>query len=231
MSSSANPLRPTKSFEHKLVSAILDGTYPPGAKLPAERALAVEMGVTRPTLRETLKQMEAEGWITIAHGKPTVVNDYLKTGGLGILSTLTRHKGFVSKSFVSHFLELRSALMPRMAMFAVWEERDPLLAYLREAEALKEDSSSYVTYDWGLHLRLADLSGNPFYRMILNDFGEMYLSMGTLYFDEPDHRRDSKLYYGALREVVENGDCKGASELVRETMENASTLWRSMVGA
>ena len=228
---STNPLRPTKFAEHKLVSAILDGTYPPGSKLPAERALAVEMGVTRPTLRETLKQMEAEGWITIAHGKPTVVNDYLKTGGLGILSTLTRHKGYVPNSFVSHFLELRSALLPRMTLFAVWEERDSLLAYLMKAEGLEENSISYVDYDWGLHLKLADLSGNPFYRMILNDFGEMYLNMGVVYFEQEAHRRESLEYYKTLRDATEASDCNGAAEVVRETMENASTLWKSMVGS
>ncbi|SCY15839.1 GntR family transcriptional regulator [Desulfoluna spongiiphila] len=230
MDNSAGPLRPTKFAEHKLVSAILDGTYPPGSKLPAERALAVEMGVTRPTLRETLKQMETEGWITIAHGKPTLVNDYLKTGGLGILSTLTRHKGYVPNAFVSHFLELRSALMPRMALFAVWEERDRLLAYLGEAQGLAETSAAYVAYDWGLHLILADLSGNPFYRMILNDFGEMYLYMGGMYFEEDAHRRESSAYYKTLREAVEASDCKGASEVVRQTMEQASALWKSMVG-
>jgi len=230
MDNSARPLRPTKFAEHKLVSAILEGTYPPGSKLPAERALAIEMGVTRPTLRETLKQMGAEGWITIAHGKSTIVNDYLKTGGLGILSTLTRHKGYVPDAFVSHFLELRSALMPRMALFAVWEERDRLLAYLKKSEELEETALVYVAYDWGLHLTLADLSGNPFYRMILNDFGEMYLNMGGIYFEQPAHRGESLEYYKVLLEAVEARDCKGASEVVRQNMENASTLWKSMVG-
>ena len=226
---STNLLRPTKFAEFKLVSAILDGTYPPGSKFPAERALAVDVGVTRPTLRETLKQMEAEGWITIAHGKPTVVNDYLKTGGLGILSTLTRHKGYVPDSFVSHFLELRSALMPRMTLFAVWEERDALLMYLDEAEGLHGNATDFVGYDWGLHLKLADLSGNPFYRMILNDFGEMYLGMGVTYFDVAAHRQESRDYYEKLRRAVVERDCKGAANLVRETMESASALWKSMV--
>lgn len=229
--SSDNLLRPTKFAEHKLVSSILDGTYPPGSKLPAERVLAVELGMTRPTLRETLKQMETEGWITIAHGKPTVVNDYLKTGGLGILSTLTRHKGYVPNAFVSHFLELRSALMPRMALFAVWEHRDKLLAYLSRAADLEETATAFVAFDWGLHLELADLSGNPFYRMILNDFDEMYLGLGAVYFELEAHRRESQGYYTALREAAEASDCEGAAEVVRQTMDSASTLWKSMVGS
>lgn len=224
------PIRATKYAEHKLISAILDGTYPPGSKLPAERALAEELGLTRPTLRETLKQMETEGWITIAHGKPTVVNDYLKTGGLGILSTLTRHKGYVPDTFVGHFLELRTAILPRIIHFAVWEKRQTLLEYLKKSEGLDETAVDYVEFDWGLHLVMADLSGNPFYRMILNDFGEMYCNMGVLYFDVPEFRASSQEYYRALRHAVEQRDCARAEAIVKETMEQAAVLWKSIVG-
>ncbi|MCG8472832.1 MAG: GntR family transcriptional regulator [Desulfobacterales bacterium] len=224
------PVRATKFAEHKLISAILDGTFPPGSKLPAERALAEELGLTRPTLRETLKQMETEGWITIAHGKPTLVNDYLKTGGLGILSTLTRHKGYVPDAFVSHFLELRTAIMPRMMHFAVWENREGLLEYLAQAEQLEENAVSYVEYDWGLHLVISDFSGNPFYRMILNDFGEMFCNMGVLYFDVAEFRNSSLNYYRSLRKAVADQDCGQAAKVVKETMEQAAVLWKSMVG-
>ncbi|MGD8972137.1 MAG: GntR family transcriptional regulator, partial [Desulfobacterales bacterium] len=49
-------LRPTQHVEKILVSSILDGTYPTGTALPNERALAAQIGVTRPTLRETLQR-------------------------------------------------------------------------------------------------------------------------------------------------------------------------------
>jgi GntR family negative regulator for fad regulon and positive regulator of fabA len=48
-------LRPTQYVEKILVTAMLDGTYSCGTALPNERTLAERMGVTRPTLRETLK--------------------------------------------------------------------------------------------------------------------------------------------------------------------------------
>ena len=56
---------PTQHVEKYLVTALLDGTYAPGAALPSERSLANEIGVTRPTLRETLQRLANEGWITI----------------------------------------------------------------------------------------------------------------------------------------------------------------------
>ena len=79
------PLRPARYAEHRLITSVLNGTYPPGAKLPNERALSVELGVTRPTLREMLQRLARNGWLTIRQGKPTVVNDYRLTGGHGRL--------------------------------------------------------------------------------------------------------------------------------------------------
>ena len=69
-------LRPTQYVEKILVTAFLDGTYPTGASLPNERSLAEQIGVTRPTLRETLQRLATEGWIKIRHGKSTVVRNY-----------------------------------------------------------------------------------------------------------------------------------------------------------
>ena len=44
-----------------LVQRVLDGTYRADSRLPAERALAEELGVTRTSLREALRQMESRG--------------------------------------------------------------------------------------------------------------------------------------------------------------------------
>jgi GntR family transcriptional regulator, negative regulator for fad regulon and positive regulator of fabA len=79
MAMTRNPtraFRPREYAEHRLITAILDGTYPPETALPAERAMAETLGITRPTLRETLQRLSREGWIRIRHGKSSVVNDY-----------------------------------------------------------------------------------------------------------------------------------------------------------
>ena len=59
------PLRPTQYAEHILVTSILNGTYPAGAVLPGERDMANALGITRPTLRETLQRLAGEGWVQI----------------------------------------------------------------------------------------------------------------------------------------------------------------------
>ncbi|MGL6177318.1 MAG: fatty acid metabolism transcriptional regulator FadR, partial [Vibrionaceae bacterium] len=64
-----------------------------GSILPAERELSEQIGVTRTTLREVLQRLARDGWLTIQHGKPTRINDYMNTAGLSILDTLVTLEG------------------------------------------------------------------------------------------------------------------------------------------
>jgi DNA-binding transcriptional MocR family regulator len=50
-----------RQIAEQLRSAILDGEYPPGVRLPPERDLAQRLGVSRPSVREALIALEVEG--------------------------------------------------------------------------------------------------------------------------------------------------------------------------
>lgn len=54
---------------------ILDGTYPSGQPLPSEEALAAEFGVSRPTIREGIKTLVAEGLAEVSRPRGTIVRD------------------------------------------------------------------------------------------------------------------------------------------------------------
>jgi GntR family transcriptional regulator len=54
-----------------LLSRIATGQIPPGSKLPPEPELAEEMGVSRPTLREALRSLEEDGFVTRTSGAGT----------------------------------------------------------------------------------------------------------------------------------------------------------------
>lgn len=54
---------------------ILDGTYTAGQPLPSEEALAAEFGVSRPTVREGMKALTAEGLVEVSRPRGTIVRD------------------------------------------------------------------------------------------------------------------------------------------------------------
>ncbi len=53
------------------------GDYAPGARLPSEHVLSEQLGISRPTLREALHQLEEEGAIVRRHGVGTFVAERL----------------------------------------------------------------------------------------------------------------------------------------------------------
>jgi len=56
-----------------LLDLIKNGTYQPGEQLPSEADLAVQLGISRSTLREALLNLEREGIITRKHGVGTFI--------------------------------------------------------------------------------------------------------------------------------------------------------------
>lgn len=223
-------MRPAKYAEHTLLTLILTGEFTPGMALPGERKLAEQIGVTRPTLRETLQRMSREGWLKIRHGKSTIVNDYMNEGGMGLLSTLAKFGDYLPESFIENFLNIRCVVLPQVARMTVERNPELLLEYLEQSEGLDDDPEIYTDYDWKLQLLMASNSGNPLYRMILNDFDFMYRTMGVVYFSDKDARALSLEYYRSLAKAVKASDSMETENLVREIMEKAVTIWGVVYG-
>jgi GntR family negative regulator for fad regulon and positive regulator of fabA len=221
------PLRPAQYVEHKLLTSILDGTWPPASVLPNERTLADLFGVTRPTLRETLRRLADEGWLTIRHGKPTMVNNYWEKGGMALLSTMSKYSEYLPNGFVTHLLEVRSNLLPGIALSAVRGSVQALLTYLSRAEGLEDKAEAFVNYDWELQLLMARHSRNPIYTLMLNDFASIFEKTAFKYFSKPVARKTSRGYYLNLYSALKKGE-DGVDEIVRHAMEESMKIWMEL---
>ncbi|NNF99128.1 MAG: GntR family transcriptional regulator [Desulfobacteraceae bacterium] len=221
-------LRPAQHTEYQLLTSILNGTHPPGSALPNERSLAMHLGITRPTLREALQRMAREGWITIQHGKATMVNDYALDGGMGMLTTLSAHPEFLPAAYILHFLEVRLVLLPEVAGMAAEKAPETLLRHLSRHEQLNDDKESFAEFDWQLQLLMATHSGNPIFRLIVNDFSQLFKTMAPAYFAMDDARRASTGYYQALSRFITGNDREKVVAIVRSAMRDAMVRWKQM---
>lgn len=223
----AMPLRPARHAKRRLIAAILDGTYPQGAWLPSERVLAEKLGITRPTVREALHRLEAEGWITIRHGRPTMVNNYWETGGLALLGTLVSHSDLVPARLIMHLLDFRLIMLPPVAGAAADKAPGALLDFLSERRLLSESGGRFAEYDWRLQIRMARLSQNPVYSMILNDFHSIFYAMAGFYFSHQQAREASMRFYEELYFAVHEG-CARVEQVVRKAMEQSIDIWKQI---
>ena len=220
-------LRPSQYVEKILITAILDGTYSCGTALPNERSLAQQMGVTRPTLRETLQRLAGEGWITIHHGKPTVINDYWQEGGLRLLGTLSKYSQYLPNGFITHLLEVRLTMLPSVAGRAARFQPEILLNCLAEARNLTEDAKAFSNFDWKLQMLMARNSQNPVFSLILNDFGRIFANMALHYFNFNTARRASRTYYRELTRAIEK-HTNTVEDVVKKAMEESISIWQEI---
>ncbi len=225
------PIKPAMHAEQALITAILDGVYPAGASLPAERELARQLGVTRPTLREALQRLERDGWVTIRHGKPTQVNDIWREGGLNALSALVHYSANLPPDFVTNLLELRKVLAPAYIRAAVANAPTTVADLLAQADTLEDSAAAFANFDWQLHRALSIASGNPIFTMVLNGFSGFYEELARRYFTSPVAREVSRQFYSALADAASRQDPDEAERVARQVMERSIELWQSTGGA
>jgi len=220
-------MRPSAYAEHMLVTAMLDGTYPPGSTLPGERSLATELGITRPTLRETLQRLSREGWIKIRHGKSSQVRDYWTKGGLGLLGTLADYAQYIPDNSILHLLEIRALFMPEAAAQAAGSSPLKITACFENVNLPDDTPQSFAEFDWQWQVLVTRYSGNPFFPLIFNDFAPVFKNAGIRYFSMPEARNASRAFYRQFYNAVSHGK-KNVKKIVKAAMHKSIDLWKTL---
>ena len=141
---------------------ILDGRLAPGQRLPAERSLSEALGVSRPTVREAIRSLQAMNILESRHGAGTFV------ASLSV-DELLRPLQFVlslAEGGLDHLFEVRLLLEPGAARLAAERAGEEQVAGLRdcaaraEAEAI-DDAEAMLRLDIELHERIFEACANP----------------------------------------------------------------------
>lgn len=219
--------RPIDYAEHALVERIISGVYAIGDRLPPERELAAGLGVTRPTLREAMRRLEQEGWLLVKHGKPTLVRDFWREGGLSVLNRIIQHQGYIKTGFVTDLLEFRLLVAPTYTREAVLHNPERIAAHLDAAPTLDASAEAFSTFDWALHRALTAASGSVIYPLMLNGFAGFYERLALIYFQPQEARHASHAYYGALGQAAHVADADTAYTLSASVMRASIDYWRA----
>lgn len=81
---------PKLDFIERMEELLLMNVLLPGERLPAERDLAQQMGVSRAVIHEGLLELGSRGLIRLRSRHGWVVNDFAKDGSLSLLNSLYR---------------------------------------------------------------------------------------------------------------------------------------------
>jgi GntR family negative regulator for fad regulon and positive regulator of fabA len=221
-----SPAKPAEYAESRLIEAILQGHFAIDSNLPAERELAAQLGVTRPTLREALQRLARDGWIEIRHGRPTRIRNYWQEGNLGVLGAIARDPEHLPGDFIEQLLSVRLLLAPTYTRLAVEQAPATIENLLVDYLDLPDTPQDYASADWKLQHTLCVASGNPIFTLILNGFHDLYKIVGNVYFHFHESRARSKSYYFDLKDATLCRDHLAAEKITVSVMQESIRLWR-----
>jgi DNA-binding FadR family transcriptional regulator len=209
-----------QSIQDQIRALIGAGHLPPGSKLPAEKELMVQLGVSRPTLREALRTMVGEGLLEVRPGRGTYVREPTSAAAIhaGVVSLL------LTSDDIEEIQEVRKILEPevaaRVALRATEEDFADLDAILDEMAVAVDENTSLFEIAWAFHRRLPQAVGNAAMAKIVDIIYEMIRTseqpLYDRYFDPKqelgDHRellrvlrlRDPEMARAAMRAHLED---------------------------
>lgn len=135
---------------------IVEGAWRPGDRVPPERDLADQLGISRGSVREALRLLEALGWLEIRPGEGTVVRARITAQSAGPLSD-----AFSPRTVnLGDVWEARKVIEPRAAYLAAERCDKPALRALRAN--LKSMEARIRQCEW---VRAIDL--NPQFHLLV----------------------------------------------------------------
>lgn len=162
MSIGSTRITKTRIYEQvvlQLQQEILSGNVAPGARLPTERDLAAQFGVSRASIREALSVLQSRGLIESRQGGGTIVSPTANEGLLPLSDHLAR-----GRSAIMNPLEVRYMFEPQTAYLAAERATDAEIAAMAERVQAQEEvvaaGGSGIDEDTAFHFAIARASHN-----------------------------------------------------------------------
>lgn len=150
------------SVASELEKRILEGSLKSGDRLPAERLLALDLGVSRPSLREAMQKLVSRGLLTTRHGGGTYVTDRLDAHFVDPWQDMLKGNPLLHRDL----LEVRQMLESQAASLAADRATDADISRLDgvystlENSYERDDLSACIDADVAFHQAVAEATHN-----------------------------------------------------------------------
>lgn len=208
----------------QLRTLILSRALPPGSRLPSERELCRQLGISRVSLREALRALQYAGYVSIIPGRGTFVREASEVGQRSLEEWLRQHDDLVQKIF-----EFRELFEPGIARLAAERASPEEIAQLaRSVEAMQlaskqGDLDAAIAADAEFHHLLVRVTRNDliirFLEQLLRTTGEERRASLNI----PGQVERAIAGHAAILEAIQERDPERAAMLMRQHLRDA---WR-----
>jgi GntR family transcriptional repressor for pyruvate dehydrogenase complex len=194
---------------------IVRGDLVEGDALPPEAALLEQFGVSRPTLREAFRVLEAEALISVRRGAHGGARVHTPNGDVAAryAALVLEHRG----TTVADIFAGRAIIEPPCARLLATRRTDSDLAMLRtslaQAAEAVDDPDRLAELDLAFHTLVVQLAGNKTL-VVLSAMLNHILGRATLHRGNGD--REDVRAHESLVDLIVSGDAEGAQAFWRE---------------
>src|SRR5918998_1020262 len=213
-----------------LLDMISSGDYGAGDRLPPERILVEQIGVSRTVVREALNLLETRGLIRIEHGRGAVVS---ANGAHALHNNL----GFLLRmepSTLWELMEMRKALEVEVAGLAAERSTTDDIAIMRDVlDRMRENINApegYVDADVEFHNLLARSARNRVFLMMMEPIVDLLLASRRLTGSKQANAKRALRAHEAILKKVEAKDVEGARMEMRKHLVTTEHDMRATIG-
>lgn len=200
---------------HHIKQEILREHLKQGQRLPPERELAEQLGVSRNSVREALRMLDMIGVITSTQGAGNCVSVNFEKSMVESLSIMF----LMRKTDYDQISELRQALEEQAIVLAaarITPQQLQLLEELVRKLAETDDELTNVSLDKRIHYTIAQASGNQLIFSILQALSsvmDLFISdlRRSIIVNEAGRKR-LQIIHEQMVEALKRGDGRGALE-------------------
>ncbi|VVN73447.1 FadR/GntR family transcriptional regulator [Pseudomonas fluorescens] len=203
---------------------IAEQGFGPGDVLPSQRDLALQLGVSRASLREALSSLSALGVISVQPGKGVFVQSPIDLSR----SESAGSWPFAAQASPVDIFQLRYALEGFAAgLAAVTLTADELDALEDNVEAMRkklrdEDFDAAARLDFEFHRILLLASGNQAMLSILSTRAELFLESQKLPFIRPERAMETWQEHRKILRALTRRASGAAQKSMQEHVRNAA---------
>ena len=194
----------------RIARMVLSDEYAVGARLPPERKLVEDLGVSRTVVREALNVLESRGLVRIEHGRGAVVAG---DGLPAVRDTLQLYLRSRPETMLE-LLEVRRALEVEVAGLAAERATPEDVEVMRRAnERMGEKFDSpeeYASADTEFHTLLARSTKNHIFLLMNEPINDLLLASRKITGSLPENARRSVKGHEAILKSIEAKDVAGA---------------------
>ena len=204
----------------QIEKSVLDGILHPGDKLPSEREMCEQYGVSRTVIREAIRALNEKGLTDIQPGRGTFIANDTSVAMRNSLGLMVR---VAQEATQSELVQIRSILEPEIAALAALNATEDDIALLRIAvtkmDGSLHDSEQFIRADQNFHLQLARATQNNLIPLLLDPIVDLLWEQRKRIFLVAGGAERGQYHHKRILQAIADGDAEAGRQFMREHLE------------